>query len=219
MLCTSARRLLPRASASIHRGLAMPGKLSLQLPQVSTQAAPGTASRRTCADIKDRGLRRRASTEAVPEATGLTLDVDERAPRVKHRIPQRRASHLLNELLTEQKNGKRCQAPDMKVGDAIQVTMYTNKKAARTSQFRGVLIRKVNKGVDSTILLRDVINGNPVETHIPLYSPLVQSIEVLETAFIYQGKLKGKRVRQARIYYIRNLDHKYYRITGGGGSA
>ena len=90
MLCTLARRLLPRASASIHRGLAMPGKLSLQLPQVSTQAAPGTASRRTCADIKDRGLRRRASTEAVPEATGLTLDVDERAPRVKHRIPQRR---------------------------------------------------------------------------------------------------------------------------------
>lgn len=37
---------------------------------------------------------------------------------------------------------------------------------------------QVNKGVDSTILLRDVINGNPVEIHVPLYSPLVQSIEV-----------------------------------------
>lgn len=42
--------------------------------------------------------------------------------------------------------------------------------------------------------------------------------QVMETAFIYQGKLKGKRVRQARIYYIRDLDHKFYRITGGGGS-
>lgn len=46
-------------------------------------------------------------------------------------------------------------------------------------------------------------------------SPFVQ---VMETAFIYQGKLKGKRVRPARIYYIRNLDQKFYRITGGGGS-
>lgn len=42
--------------------------------------------------------------------------------------------------------------------------------------------------------------------------------QVMERAFIYQGKLKGKRVRPARIYYIRNLDQKFYRITGGGGS-
>eukprot|EP00904_Undaria_pinnatifida_P005037 jgi/Undpi1/1663/HiC_scaffold_11.g05053.m1 len=106
----------------------------------------------------------------------------------------------------------------MKIGDAIEVTMYANKKAARTTQVRGVLVRKVNRGVDSTILLRDVINGNSVESHIPLFSPLIVSIEVMETAFIYQGKLKGKRVRPARIYYIRDLDQKYYRITGGGGS-
>lgn len=44
------------------------------------------------------------------------------------------------------------------------------------------------------------------------------ALKVMETAFIYQGKLKGKRVRPARIYYIRELDQKYYRITGGGGS-
>jgi len=37
---------------------------------------------------------------------------------------------------------------------------------------------QVNKGIDSTILLRDVINGNSVEHHIPLYSPLIQSVEV-----------------------------------------
>lgn len=43
-------------------------------------------------------------------------------------------------------------------------------------------------------------------------------VQVMERAFIYQGKLKGKRVRPARIYYIRNLDQKFYRITGGGGS-
>lgn len=42
--------------------------------------------------------------------------------------------------------------------------------------------------------------------------------QVMERAFIYQGKLKGKRVRPARIYYIRSLDQKFYRITGGGGS-
>lgn len=37
---------------------------------------------------------------------------------------------------------------------------------------------QVNKGVDSSILLRDVVNGTVVESHIPLYSPLVKAIEV-----------------------------------------
>lgn len=37
---------------------------------------------------------------------------------------------------------------------------------------------QVNRGIDSTILLRDVINGNSVESHIPLFSPLIESIEV-----------------------------------------
>lgn len=36
----------------------------------------------------------------------------------------------------------------------------------------------MNRGIDSTILLRDVINGNSVESHIPLFSPLIESIEV-----------------------------------------
>lgn len=37
---------------------------------------------------------------------------------------------------------------------------------------------QVNRGIDSTILLRDVINGNSVESHVPIFSPLVESIEV-----------------------------------------
>lgn len=38
--------------------------------------------------------------------------------------------------------------------------------------------------------------------------------QVMEKGFIHQGKKRGKRVRQSRIYYIRGLDHKFYRVTG-----
>lgn len=34
-----------------------------------------------------------------------------------------RASFLLNELREEQRNGERCELPDMKIGDAIEVTV------------------------------------------------------------------------------------------------
>lgn len=35
----------------------------------------------------------------------------------------RRASFLLNELREEQRNGERCELPDIKIGDAIEVTV------------------------------------------------------------------------------------------------
>lgn len=35
----------------------------------------------------------------------------------------RRASFLLNELREEQRNGKRCEMPDLKIGDAVEVTV------------------------------------------------------------------------------------------------
>ncbi|CAM9854378.1 unnamed protein product, partial [Sphacelaria rigidula] len=61
----------------------------------------------------------------------------------------------------------------------------------------------VNKGVDTSLLLRDIVYDIDVEHFIPLYSPLIKSIQVLEKGFIHQGKKRGKRVRQSRIYYLR----------------
>ncbi|CAM9350061.1 unnamed protein product [Hapterophycus canaliculatus] len=221
MLCNSAHRSASRIAGCKERST---------LVVIRSVSAAGTGGGREKSKARrwrsptaggaweGQGQRRLASMEVAPAAHGMTLNVDEKVHRVKHRVPQKRASFLLNELREEQRNAERCELPDIRTGDAIEVTMFANKNAGRTTQVRGVLVRKVNKGIDSTILLRDVINGNSVEHHIPLFSPLLQSIEVMERAFIYQGKLKGKRVRPSRIYYIRNLDQKFYRITGGGGS-
>lgn len=60
---------------------------------------------------------------------------------------------------------------------AFMLTVVPCSHPACTRIARG-RAKQVNKGVDSSILLRDVINGNPVESHIPLYSPLIKSIEV-----------------------------------------
>lgn len=39
---------------------------------------------------EEQGQRRWSSTEAAPAVKGLTLNVDEKVQRVKHRVPQKR---------------------------------------------------------------------------------------------------------------------------------
>lgn len=60
---------------------------------------------------------------------------------------------------------------------------------------------QVNKGIDSTILLRDVINGNSVESHIPLFSPLMESIQVGYCDFL--------------VYVVRTTAAKSVRVKHG----
>lgn len=40
--------------------------------------------------LEGQGQKRWASTEVAPKAQGITLDVDEKVHRVKHRVPQKR---------------------------------------------------------------------------------------------------------------------------------
>ncbi|CAM9282263.1 unnamed protein product [Discosporangium mesarthrocarpum] len=122
----------------------------------------------------------------------------------------------MSQLLAEAKAAVPLELPDIKSGDALEVQMLPHKSASKPVFYRGVVIRKVNKGADSSVLLRDVIVDAEVEINIPLYSPLLKSVKVLQKAFIHQGKRKGKRVRQSRIYYIRDMDHRFYKVTGSG---
>jgi large subunit ribosomal protein L19 len=52
-----------------------------------------------------------------------------------------------------------------------------------------------------TVLLSQIIGGVGVERRIPIYSPLLENIKVLQEAFIHKGK---KPVRRAKLYYLRD---------------
>ncbi|CAM9146226.1 unnamed protein product [Phaeothamnion confervicola] len=83
----------------------------------------------------------------------------------------------------------------------------------RAEVIRGVVLGQNRKGADSSVLLLDVIAGEGVERRIPLHSPLIKSITVLQESFIKTGREKGRRVRRAKIYYLRDLDSNFYRVT------
>jgi large subunit ribosomal protein L19 len=72
----------------------------------------------------------------------------------------------------------------------------------RVQQLEGlVLARKHNKEPGATFTLRRVMDGIGVEWIIPIFSPLIQKVELL----------KASRVRRAKLYYLREKSSKQTR--------
>ncbi len=87
-------------------------------------------------------------------------------------------------------------ALDFKAGDTIRVwSKIIEKGKTRLQAFEGlVLARKHGKDAGATYTVRKVSNGVGVERIFPLYSPAVDSVEILKRA----------KTRRAKLYFIRD---------------
>ena len=129
-------------------------------------------------------------------------------PAPKFKSPRKLASKLFNELQREtvienkKKNPAVLDVP-FRVGDAIEIELVSegNVNSTNIDKIRGLVIGKKNRGLGSSIQLRDVVFGEPVERTIPLHSPLLKKLTVLEQNFLHKGK---KRVKRAKLYYLRD---------------
>jgi large subunit ribosomal protein L19 len=123
--------------------------------------------------------------------------------RPKHKVPFKRASSLLGQLRQEEFEKLRAgrEWPAIRAGDSIQLDHLPNISSKEPVKMRGVVISKVNRSSDSAVTILNVEGGTPVERRIPLYSPMVTSVSVLQNAFIHKGK---KRVRRSKLYYLRD---------------
>ena len=88
--------------------------------------------------------------------------------------------------------------------------MLPYKTAAKPVVMRGVVLGKMNRGIDTSIILRDVYLGQIIERRVSLYAPLIRDVKLLQRAFIHKGK---KRVRQSKLYYLRDLDPLICRVS------
>ena len=79
----------------------------------------------------------------------------------------------------------------------------TEGTRTRLQAFEGVCIAKSGKGVNESFTVRKISYGEGVERVFPVFSPLVEEIQV---------KRKGK-VRRAKLYYLRDRRGKSARIT------
>lgn len=85
---------------------------------------------------------------------------------------------------------------DFKAGDTINVTskILDEKGKYRLQSFEGiVLARKHGKEAGATFTVRKVASGVGVERIFPLYSPMINKVEITKRA----------RARRSKLYYIR----------------
>ena len=103
--------------------------------------------------------------------------------------------------------------PDFSAGDTLVVQVrITEGTRTRLQAFEGVCIARSGAGIHESFTVRKISYGEGVERVFPVYSPLVEEIEV---------KRRGK-VRRAKLYYLRDRRGKSARIaertTGRGMS-
>lgn len=97
----------------------------------------------------------------------------------------------------------RIDVPQFRAGDTVNVHIrIIEGEKERIQVFKGTVIRMRKGGTNATFTVRKVSGGIGVERIFPLHAPSIEKIEVVT---------RGK-VRQGRIYYLRNLKGKAARI-------
>ena len=94
--------------------------------------------------------------------------------------------------------------PDFQAGDTVRVNVkVVEGTRERVQAFEGVCIGRKNAGLNSNFTVRKLSYGEGVERVFPLYSPRLESIDVIR-----YGK-----VRRAKLYYLRGRTGKAARIV------
>ncbi len=93
--------------------------------------------------------------------------------------------------------------PSFSPGDTIVVNVKVKEgNRERIQAYEGVVIAKKNAGLNSSFTVRKISHGHGVERVFQTHSHAIDSVDV---------KRKGK-VRQSKLYYLRDLEGKAARI-------
>lgn len=104
--------------------------------------------------------------------------------------------------------------PDFRPGDTLKVNVKVvdasfdektkqTKTRERIQAFEGVCIARQGAGLNESFTVRKISYGEGVERVFPIFSPLVDSVEIVR---------KGK-VARAKLYYLRGRRGKSARIA------
>ena len=114
--------------------------------------------------------------------------------------------NLIQQLEAEQiaKLTANRQIPEFRAGDTLRVGVkVVEGERTRVQNYEGVCIARANRGMGSSFTVRKISFGEGVERVFPLYSPNIDSIDVVR---------KGA-VRRAKLYYLRGRTGKSARIA------
>ena len=120
--------------------------------------------------------------------------------------------NLIQQLEQEQAAKLAKDIPEFAPGDTVIVNVkVVEGERTRIQAYEGICIGRSGRGINENFTVRKISYGEGVERVFPLYSPMIDSIEVIR---------RGK-VRRAKLYYLRGLRGKKARISeaqGAGGA-
>ena len=94
--------------------------------------------------------------------------------------------------------------PEFGPGDTLKISAkVVEGTRERIQAFEGVCISRKSSGINSSFTVRKISYGEGVERVFPLYSPRIQSIEVIRRG----------AVRRSKLYYLRGRTGKAARIA------
>jgi large subunit ribosomal protein L19 len=109
---------------------------------------------------------------------------------------------LNQEEISRVSNGRKI--PSFRPGDTLRVKVkIAEGDRERVQAFEGVCIGRDGAGLTESFTVRKISFGEGVERVFPIYSPAIDSIEVVR-----HGK-----VRRAKLYYLRDRRGKSARIA------
>ncbi|KAF1318205.1 Ribosomal protein l19, partial [Globisporangium splendens] len=176
--------------------------LATALKTFATSAARRTAA--SSASVLFSAQHALFSTEGPAAAVTAAVDAENvQKKRTKLKIPTKRAAALLQQLNAEvvEKSLTEKDIDEFKPGDSVEVQYLLSRSSGKVQRVKGVVLARRNRGTGSSFIIRNHIGGYGYEQKIFLHSPLLQSVKVLQEAFIHKGK---KRVRRANLFYLRD---------------
>jgi large subunit ribosomal protein L19 len=117
---------------------------------------------------------------------------------------------LIRQLEAEQaaKILQKRKLPEFQPGDTVRVSVrVTEGTRTRLQAYEGVVIARAGSGFQENFTVRKISYGEGVERVFPVYSPMVESVEIVR---------RGK-VRRAKLYYLRDRRGKSARISENTG--
>ena len=98
--------------------------------------------------------------------------------------------------------------PEFQPGDTVRVQVrVTEGTRTRVQAYEGVVIARAGAGFQENFTVRKISYGEGVERVFPVYSPMVEGVEIVR---------RGK-VRRAKLYYLRDRRGKSARIAENTG--
>lgn len=93
--------------------------------------------------------------------------------------------------------------PDFKPGDKVRVNIKIREEdKERTQSFEGIVIKRQGSGTGETFTIRKISFNVGVERTFLINSPIIQSIEKINTGV----------VRRSKLYYLRDKIGKKSRV-------